>query len=50
MKFKLEYHSWIPCNTLLLSDICRWLVEEEDVKVVGGATTHDHRPLTNKPS
>ena len=49
-KFKLEYHSWIPCNTLLLSNICRWLVEEEDVEAMGRATTHDHRPLTNKLS
>ena len=36
--------------TKLLSDICRWLVEEEDVKAVGGATTNHHWPLTNKPS
>ena len=49
-KFKLEYHSWIPCNTLLLSDICRWLVEEEDAEAVGEATTHDHMRLTNKLS
>ena len=35
-KFKLEYHSWIPCNTLLLSNICKWLVEEEDTEA-GGA-------------
>ena len=42
LKFKLEYHSWIPCNTLFQYDICRWLVKEEDAEVVGGATTHDH--------
>ena len=46
-KFKLEYHSWIPCNTLLLFDIFRWLVDEEDAEAVGGATTHYHQPLTN---
>ena len=50
LKFKLEYHSWIPCNTLFLFNICRWLVEEEDDEAVGEATTHDHQPLTNKPS
>ena len=33
--------------TKFLSDICRWLVGEEDVEVVGGATTnHHHWPLT----
>ena len=47
-KFKLEYRSWIPCNTLLLSDICRWLVEEEDTEVVGRATTNDHLISTQK--
>ena len=40
----------ILCKTLLLSDIYRWLLEEEDAKTIGGATTHYHRPLTNKPS
>ena len=34
----------------LLSDIYRWLVEEEDTEAVGGATTNSHRPLTNEPS
>ena len=32
----------------LLSDICRCLVEEEDVEAVGGTRTSRHRPLTNK--
>ena len=36
--------------TELLSDICRWLVEEEDAEVVGEATTNCHQPLTNEPS
>ena len=36
--------------TKLLPDICRWLVEEEDIEAVGKATTHYHRPLTNEPS
>ena len=34
----------------LLSDICRWLVKEEDVEAVGKATTNHHRPLINEPS
>ena len=34
----------------LLFDIGRWLVREEDVNVVGGATTNHHQPLTNEPS
>ena len=36
--------------TKLVSDICRWQVEEEDPEAVGGATTHYHRPLTNESS
>ena len=36
--------------TELLSDICRWLVEEENAEVVGGATTNHRQPLTNEPS
>ena len=28
-------HSWMLCEALLLSDLCRWLVEEEDAEVVG---------------
>ena len=35
--------------TELLSNIRRWLVEEEDVEAVGGATTNRHRSLTNEP-
>ena len=34
----------------LLSDIGRWLVEEEDIEMVGGPITNHHQPLTNKPS
>ena len=34
----------------LLSDICRWLVEEEDVEAVGEVITNHHQPLTNEPS
>ena len=49
-KFKLECHSWILCKTLLLSDICRGQVKEEDVEAVGRTTTNCHRPLTNEPS
>ena len=41
---------FILCKTLLLSDICRWIVKEENTEAMGGATTHYHRPLTNKPS
>ena len=36
--------------TELLSNICRWLVEEEDAKEVGRTTTNRHQPLTNEPS
>ena len=36
--------------TELLSNICRWLVEEEYAEVVGGIETNHHGPLTNKPS
>ena len=36
--------------TELLSDICRWLVGEEDVEDVGGAIANHHRPLTNESS
>ena len=40
-KFRTLFQfSLILCMTLLLSHICRWLVEEED----------GHRPLTNKSS
>ena len=39
-------HSWILCKTLLLSDSCRWLVEEEDAKAVGRVIINYHRPLT----
>ena len=34
----------------LLYDICRCLVEEEDVEAVGGTRTSRHRPLTNELS
>ena len=34
--------------TEFLFDICRWLVKEEEVEAVGGATTNHHRPLTNE--
>ena len=42
-------------NLNLLFHTCRWQVKEEEVeegdaKAVGGATTHYHQPLTNKPS
>ena len=42
-------------NLIFLFNTCRWKVEEEevkdgDVKAVGGATTHYHRPLTNRSS
>ena len=40
----------ILCTNQLLSDICKWLIEEEDAEAVEGATTHYHRPLTNEPS
>ena len=43
-------HAWILCKTLFLSDLCRWLVEEEDVEAVGRVTTNYHRPFTNKLS
>ena len=36
--------------TELLSDICKWLAEKEDVEAVGRATTNRHRPLTNEPA
>ena len=36
--------------TELLSNICRWLVEKDDVEAVGGAITNHHQPLTNEPS
>ena len=44
------YFFGILCITELLSDICRWLVEEEDVKAAGRATTNLHLPLTNEIS
>ena len=43
-------HSWMLCKTLLLSDLCIWLVEEEDAEVVGRVITNYHRPLNNKLS
>ena len=50
-KFILDpYFFGILCKTKLLSDICRWLVEEEDADEVGGTTTNHHWPLTNEPS
>ena len=36
--------------TELLSDTCRWLIEEEDAEAVDETTTNHHRPLTNEPS
>ena len=36
------YFFGIPGMTELLYDICRWLFEEEDVEVVGGATTNHY--------
>ena len=36
--------------TELLSNICRWLVEEEDAEAMGGITTNHHWPLANGPS
>ena len=33
------------CKTLLLSDICRWLIEEEDAKAVGGGQNNNQLPL-----
>ena len=41
-------HSWMLCKTLFLFDLCRWLVEEEDIEAVGRVITNYHRPLTNK--
>ena len=44
------YFFGILCKTKLLSDMCRWLVEEEDTEAVGGIKTNHHRPLTKEPS
>ena len=43
-------YSWMLCKTLLLSNLCRWLVEEEDVEAVGKVIINYHQPLTNKLS
>ena len=44
------FHPWMLCETLLLPDLCRWLVKEEDVEMVGREIINYHRPLTNKLS
>ena len=43
-------HCWMLYKTLLLSDLCRWLVEEEDAEAVDRVITNYHRSMTNKLS